>query len=278
MRHSVLALAVGIIVAIFMVGCSGGDSFTNTTGDDGLVNTAYVVKDIDLCPVINVNADCEEVIEVALLTTDTFDATTVTAATVVVFAGAQPVERIAEDWDGDGDIDMVFSFNVADLALTPDQDTVTMSGQNGVWFTASATIELVDDPLCEDPCDEVEVDFHPGSNPNPINVKSDGVTPAAILTSATFDATQVDPATVRLLGVAPIRWAFEDVLVSPEYPDGPPAPPDGDIDLSLKFDTQELVATGLLTKDTVTLTLTGETFSGMSFTCTDTVKILGLKK
>lgn len=174
MRHSVLALAVGIIVAIFMVGCSGGpdmDGADVQAINDGLVDTAF-----------------------------------------------QP--------------------------HPPDPD----------------------------------IDIKPGSNPNPINVKKEGVLPVAILTSATFDATQVDPTTVRLLGVAPIRWVLEDVLVSPEYEDGPPGPPDGDIDLLLFFDTQELVATGLLSADTVTLTLTATTFGGLTFTCTDTTKVLGLKK
>ena len=61
MRHSVLALAVGIIVAIFMVGCSGGDNSaaigSDMGGNDGVVNTAgsFVIvdlkKDVDVSEV-----------------------------------------------------------------------------------------------------------------------------------------------------------------------------------------------------------------------------------
>jgi len=98
MRHSVLALAVGIIVAIFMVGCSGEDNFAASGVDmgragaqaanDGAVGTAFAPPtqvDIDFCQIINVNSDCSEVLEVALLTTDTFDATLV-VPTSVIFA------------------------------------------------------------------------------------------------------------------------------------------------------------------------------------------------
>lgn len=48
----------------------------------------------------------------------------------------------------------------------------------------------------------VAIDIKPGSFPNSINLSSAGVVPVAILSSATFDATQVDPATVTLAGGA----------------------------------------------------------------------------
>ena len=46
----------------------------------------------------------------------------------------------------------------------------------------------------------VAIDIKPGSFPNSINLGSAGVVPVAILSSATFDATQVDPGTVVLAG------------------------------------------------------------------------------
>jgi len=73
MRHSVLALAVGIIVAVFMVGCSGEDNFAASGVDmgragaqaanDGAVGTAFAPPtqvDIDFCQIINVNSDCDD--------------------------------------------------------------------------------------------------------------------------------------------------------------------------------------------------------------------------
>ena len=47
---------------------------------------------------------------------------------------------------------------------------------------------------------EVDIDIKPGSEPNSINLNSSGVVPVAILSSDTFDATTIDPATVSLAG------------------------------------------------------------------------------
>jgi len=46
----------------------------------------------------------------------------------------------------------------------------------------------------------VEIDIKPGSYPNAINLGSNGVIPLAILSSPSFDAACVDPATVSLSG------------------------------------------------------------------------------
>jgi hypothetical protein len=46
----------------------------------------------------------------------------------------------------------------------------------------------------------VTIDIKPGSDPNSINLGSQGVIPVAILSSADFDATRVDPTTVELAG------------------------------------------------------------------------------
>ena len=90
---------------------------------------------------------------------------------------------------------------------------------------------------------ELEVDIKPGSCPNPLNVKSQGVLPVAILGTEDLDVTDIDVATVSLAGVAPIRFDYEDVATPFEgelcdcHEDGP----DGYFDLTLKFDTQEIV-------------------------------------
>jgi hypothetical protein len=49
---------------------------------------------------------------------------------------------------------------------------------------------------------EVDVDIKPGSEPNCINLDSNGLIPVAILGSATFEASDVDPSTVTLEGAA----------------------------------------------------------------------------
>lgn len=129
----------------------------------------------------------------------------------------------------------------------------------------------------------VPFDIKPGSCPNPLNPKSNGVLPAAILGTAEFDLSSVDPASVRLEGVAPLRWNLEDV--------GTPVRPkdecdctelegDGNIDLTLKFKTQELVdALGpLTTGGELVLTVTGALTDGTPFEGRDCVVIRGGKK
>ncbi len=98
-----------------------------------------------------------------------------------------------------------------------------------------------------------------------INLRSRGNVPVAILTTntsasepVTFDATTVDVSTVRFAGASPTRWAFEDV-------DG-----DGDLDLVLHFETQELQLTSASTQ----VTLTGQTKSGTQFVGTSAVRIV----
>jgi hypothetical protein len=109
----------------------------------------------------------------------------------------------------------------------------------------------------------VDVDIKPGSYPNSFNINKKGVMPIVILTSDTFDATTVDPVTVTVLGVNPLRWWEEDV-------DG-----DGDLDLGLHFEAQEIVATlgSVNDGDDVDLTVEGLTFGGTSFSGVDNVII-----
>jgi len=106
--------------------------------------------------------------------------------------------------------------------------------------------------ICFTPTPELEVpvDIKPTSCPNPLNTKSQGVTPAAILGTADFDVTQVDPETVTLAGKYPLRWDWEDVATPFEPYTGKEdcdldcntEGPDGYLDLTLKFDTQALIA------------------------------------
>jgi hypothetical protein len=96
----------------------------------------------------------------------------------------------------------------------------------------------------------VSVDVKPGSCPNPINFNSTGDLSVAILGTADLDVSTIDPASIRLAGVAPLRSNYEDV--------GTPFEPylgredceydclemegDGWMDLTFKFDTQEVAA------------------------------------
>ncbi|MFP3902747.1 MAG: hypothetical protein ACLFWB_00765 [Armatimonadota bacterium] len=123
---------------------------------------------------------------------------------------------------------------------------------------------------------KVIIDIKPSSNPNPINMKSPGVVPVAVLTTPTFDAYDVIPQSIKFAGASPIRWTYEDVGVSPATPDGEPHPPDGDMDLLLFFNKQDLN----LQKGQEWACITGVYKPNgyyISFQACDTVKVLGVK-
>jgi len=131
------------------------------------------------------------------------------------------------------------------------------------------------------------VDIKPGSCPNPVNVKSKGVIPVAVLGTADFDVTLIDPLSVKLNGIAPLRSSFEDVATPFEPLEGSDGAeachelvPDGYMDLSLKFDTQEFVASlieslGTVSdRDTIPVQLTGTLQDGTQIQGEDVILIL----
>ncbi len=128
----------------------------------------------------------------------------------------------------------------------------------------------------------VSVDIKPQGCPNPINVKSRGVLPVAILGTADFDVTTIDPVSIRLEGIAPTRSALEDVATPFEPLDGfvnasdcTDQGSDGFTDLTLKFDTQEIVSAlgGVQDGDVLILTLVGELSDGTPIQGEDVVVI-----
>lgn len=112
----------------------------------------------------------------------------------------------------------------------------------------------------------VDIDIKPGSDRNPINLRSKGNIPVAILSSDRFDATQVNWETVRF-GPSGATERHQRVHVKD-------ADYDGYMDVVLHFKTRD---TGILCGDTET-TLTGETFSGEEFTGSDVIKIIKCPK
>ncbi len=93
----------------------------------------------------------------------------------------------------------------------------------------------------------VYVDIKPGGCPTPINVGSKGVLPVAVLGTNDFDVTTIDPRSITLAGVFPLRWSLEDVATPYEInieecniDDCHELSGDGYVDLTLKFDSQEI--------------------------------------
>ncbi|KAF5435756.1 hypothetical protein C5S35_10200 [Candidatus Methanophagaceae archaeon] len=138
--------------------------------------------------------------------------------------------------------------------------------------------------------EEVYIDIKPESCPNPIYLGKQGLQSVAVLGTADFDVTDIDPETILLtregyedVGVAPIRWSYEDVAMPYEgelcgcHEEGA----DGYADLTLKFKTQDLVSTLNLAEvvgETIPLTLTGELKDGTSFEGKDCIWVLETNK
>lgn len=94
----------------------------------------------------------------------------------------------------------------------------------------------------------LHVDIKPGSCPNSFNPADEGVLPVAIA-GGTVDVSLIDPATVTLEGVSPLRWSYEDVVTTPGTPavesscrDCTTDGGDGITDLALKFSSREVAA------------------------------------
>jgi len=132
----------------------------------------------------------------------------------------------------------------------------------------------------------VYFDIKPGSCPNPLNVKSKGVLPAAILGTAAFDVMEIDLLTLRLMregiggAVMPLRWSYEDVGTPfmGEPCDCHEIYGDGYTDLTLKFDTRDVVSElGLLglPNGYFELAITGNLIDGEPISGVDCVRLKG---
>ena len=113
----------------------------------------------------------------------------------------------------------------------------------------------------------ISIDVKPGNGDDvdPINLKSKGKTPVAVLSTETFDATTMDIGSIRFAGAAVNvknngmpQFSFEDVNA------------DGLLDLVLHFNTQDLN----LTDSSTEAILTGTTDNGRCVSAADSIKIV----
>jgi streptogramin lyase len=115
------------------------------------------------------------------------------------------------------------------------------------------------------PYTEVAIDIKPGSDPNSINLGSNGKIPVAIFSTTDFDATTVDPSKVTLGGASVVIKGKGTPMASFDDIDG-----DGLLDIIVHVDTQGLS----LTPDDKTAELEGETYGGKKIRGKDTVRIV----
>ena len=157
--------------------------------------------------------------------------------------------------------------------------TFAFASTGGNEVVGIDSVRITGDPVVV----PVPIDIKPQSCPNPINVASQGVLPVAILGTAELDVTTIDPVSIRVAGVPVLRWALEDVA-TPFTPSTGETDayscttfgPDGFMDLTLKLDTQQVVAALGDVNDGAVLMLpfTGNLMSGTPIQGQDVVVIL----
>jgi hypothetical protein len=133
----------------------------------------------------------------------------------------------------------------------------------------------------------VAVDIKPKNCPSQINVKSKGKLPVSLLGTEFIDVSHIDPESIRLNGVAPSFWSFNDIATpfkpyrgkEDAYTDCTESGSDGYLDLQLKFQTQNIVEMLGVVSDGEqrVLNLTGnlkEEFGGTAITGEDIIIIM----
>ncbi|WP_416397164.1 fibro-slime domain-containing protein [Allohahella sp. A8] len=129
----------------------------------------------------------------------------------------------------------------------------------------------------------VPFDLKPGACPNPVQVKGGGVLAVAILGTPGFDVSMVDVDSVRILGLAPLRFDYDDVATpyalregKAGYMDCHEDAADGQLDLTMKFDKKAVVERfGPVTDgQSVTVVIEGKLYDGTAFEGEDVALIL----
>ena len=112
---------------------------------------------------------------------------------------------------------------------------------------------------------DVGIDIKPFSDPNSINLGNNGTIPVAIFSTAGFDATRVDPATVTLADAAVKVRGKGKTMANAEDVNS-----DGLLDLVVHVETAGLA----LTAGETTATLEGVTIDGFPIVGTDSVRVI----
>lgn len=151
-----------------------------------------------------------------------------------------------------------------DLATSPDHAFPSVDADQ-----IQATFEAISEAICPT---EVDIEIKPGSDPNAINCNPsrEGVIPVAVLGTEAFDATTVDPESLRFGAPDTIQNGDGATLTQM---DGHLEDVDGDLDTDFlgHFPVTETGFTGGETESW----LVGETTTGERFAGRDSVKIVG---
>ena len=121
----------------------------------------------------------------------------------------------------------------------------------------------------------VDIDIKPGSYPNAVNINGSGVVPVAILGSADFDVSEIDPATLSFGGLSvktkkngSMQYSIKDV--SGDFSNTMEGEPDGYLDLVCQFIDED----GVLFEGDGTATVEGNLSDGTPILGEDEIKLI----
>ena len=173
--------------------------------------------------------------------------------------------------DGGGDTEIFFydgntgvTTQMTDNSYNDDQanvygSNVVWTGREDIWHPQIFLATPGPEPTI------IGIDIRPGSDQNPVNLKSNGVLPVAILGDDDFDVYDIDLLSLSLDGATPKQQGNGENVGSFEDING-----DDLIDLLLHFDLGELDVDGSFTE----LTLDGLLNDGTVLMGTDSVRIV----
>ena len=184
-----------------------------------------------------------------------------------------------DDW-------VIGTTHTVQLRVTDDGSWAGPEGGGSKSGETTISILVVEKP----PEIPVDIDIKPGSCPNPMRLKCTGVLPAAILGTDELDVSTINPETVMITregianGVPLIRHSYEDVGTpfEGELCDCHKLRKDGYMDLTLKFMVAEVVDGLMLDefadRETIPLTIIGQTYDGTPIQGEDCIWIIGYLK
>ena len=164
---------------------------------------------------------------------------------------------------GDYGLDLT-GWTLQDASAVSDDGTVVVGYGRNPGGVVEAWIARLG-PI--DPALGAFIDIKPGSDINPVNLKSRGVLPVAIYGSEEFDVSQIDMDSLALEGVGPRVKGASGRVGSLVDING-----DSILDLMLHFDMDELT----IDPDAEALTLTGLLLDGSEFEGADNIRIVPL--
>lgn len=200
----------------------------------------------------------------------------------ILFDLAPPAWRIystgeavasAGDVDGDGRADVLIAAPMYPFVGAPIPGELIANGYAWVYGLPAPVLAI-------------GLDVRPGECPNDLNPSSHGKLPVAILGREGFDPSKVDPGSIRLNGVAPLRAAMttNDIAAANQAESEEcrcnTLPPDGFPDRLFWFDVSAIAATlqGAGTGRDAGLILTGSMEDGAQIRGADCVRVKRGKK